>query len=58
MLLSVETVGDYLRTRGLVQGPVQDWTLSGGVSNIVLAVDYADRRWVVKQSLPRLRVAE
>ncbi|MCX5317011.1 phosphotransferase family protein [Streptomyces sp. NBC_00154] len=57
-MLSVETVGDYLRARRLVDGPVRAWTLAGGVSNIVLAVDCAGRRWVVKQSLPQLRVAE
>lgn len=32
--------------------------LSGGISNVVLAVDSGDRSAVVKQSLPELRVAD
>ena len=56
-LLDVRTVVPYLRERGLLDGA--DATarqLGGGVSNVVLAVD-GSSELVVKQSLPRLRVA-
>jgi 5-methylthioribose kinase len=59
-LLDAATVSRYLAGRGLVDDP-EDTTarpLGGGVSNIVLAVSTKDRALVVKQSLPRLRVAE
>jgi 5-methylthioribose kinase len=57
------TPGDapaYLTGRGLVDegAPLSVEELAGGVSNVVLAVDAGDRRLVVKQSLPRLRVAD
>ena len=32
--------------------------LGGGVSNVVLAVSWEDKRVVVKQALPRLRVED
>lgn len=59
-LLTVETVGPYLSRRGLVTAgsPVEVEALGGGISNVVLAVQAGDRACVVKQSLPRLRVAE
>jgi 5-methylthioribose kinase len=59
-LLSAGTVGEYLVHRGLVpEGtPVAARELGGGVSNVVLAVEAAGRRLVVKQSLARLRVAD
>lgn len=58
-LLDEATVVDYLAERGLVEpGPAVVELLGGGVSNVVLAVDHARRRIVVKQALPRLRVAD
>lgn len=51
---------EYLRGRGLV-GACDDATvqpLRGGVSNVVLAVSTQERRVIVKQALPQLRVAE
>lgn len=59
-LLDVSTVAEYLRSRGLVgRGDhVEVRALGGGVSNVVLAVDAPGRRLVLKQSLPRLRVAD
>lgn len=59
-MLSVDTVGAYVRRRGLVDEgtAVEALRLGGGVSNIVLAVRAGDRRLVVKQALPRLRVTE
>lgn len=55
-LLSPGTVGAYLVGRGLLPPgrPAQAVELGGGVSNIVLAVG----PYVVKQALPRLRVAD
>src|SRR2546423_11631652 len=59
-LLSDVTVGEYLVERGVL--PASDWirvrALGGGVSNIVLSVHRGDLRVVVKQALPRLRVAD
>ena len=58
-LLTPETVLDHLRDRGVIgTGPATARALSGGVSNVVLAVDAGDHRLVVKQSLGRLRVAD
>ena len=59
-LLTVDTVGQYLARRGLVPygSPVEAEALGGGISNIVLAVQTGGHGYVVKQSLPRLRVAE
>ena len=58
-LLDEETVVSYLRQRGtLTAEPTLVSTLSGGVSNIVLAVDTSRERVVLKQSLDRLRVIE
>lgn len=57
--LAEDSLGDYLRARGVLDAaPERVVALGGGVSNIVLAVDAGDRRLVVKQSLPRLNVAE
>lgn len=57
-LLSVETAGAYLVSRGLLEriDPVTVAELGGGVSNVVLSVSAPSRRLVVKQALPRLRV--
>ena len=58
-LLAADTVADYLGSRGLVDGrTVRVGELAGGVSCVVLEVTDGDRAWVVKQALPRLRVAE
>lgn len=59
-LLSAATVGAYLAGRGLVgaRDPVEAVELGGGVSNLVFAVRAPALRCVVKQALPRLRVAE
>jgi 5-methylthioribose kinase len=59
-LLDASTIGAFLVERGLVpEGTdVQARPLSGGVSNVVLAVEAEGLRAVVKQALPRLRVAD
>jgi 5-methylthioribose kinase len=46
----------YLRSRGLVSGPAKVEPLGGGISNVVLRVRSGADCFVVKQSLPRLRV--
>lgn len=57
-LLSSDTVVEYLRRRGVLDGPVDAVAeLGGGVSSVVLRVDGVRRSLVVKQALPRLRVA-
>jgi aminoglycoside phosphotransferase (APT) family kinase protein len=59
-LLSAETVADYLAERGIFDDArgVEARELGGGVSNVVLAARRGDRRVVVKQALPRLRVED
>src|SRR2546421_6477888 len=59
-LLSAETVADYLAARGIFDDArgVEVRELGGGVSNVVLAARRGDRRVIVKQALPRLRVVE
>jgi 5-methylthioribose kinase len=58
-LLDADSVGAYLRDRGVIgDEPVRARSLGGGVSNIVLLAETAERRLVIKQSLPQLRVAE
>jgi len=59
-LLTVDTVGAYAVRRGLIPdaSEARVASLGGGVSNVVLAVGADDRQVVVKQALPRLRVAE
>ena len=59
-LLSDVTVGAYLVERGVLPASdgIQVRELGGGVSNIVLSVHRGDLRVVVKQALPRLRVAD
>jgi 5-methylthioribose kinase len=59
-LLTRLTVESYLESRGLLPaGSAAEVTeLGGGISNVVLGVESAERSCVVKQSLPRLRVAE
>lgn len=59
-LLTPDSVGPYLLGRGLIEPgtTVESEELGGGVSNIVLAVKSDNRGFVVKQSLPRLRVKD
>ena len=58
-LLSESSVGDYLIGRGLASTkPTRVTKLAGGVSNLVLAVEFGPQKYVVKQSLARLAVAE
>jgi 5-methylthioribose kinase len=59
-LLSAESVGAYVVGRGLFgpDEPLEVRVLGGGVSNVVLSVRGGGRRVVVKQALPRLRVAD
>lgn len=57
-LLDEGSVVAYLNERGVVSSPrAAVRTLGGGVSNTVLEVSDGGRRVVVKQALPRLRVA-
>ncbi len=59
-LLTVASVGGYLLERGLIGSDetLEATELGGGVSNVVIAVESDAFRGVVKQSLPRLRVAD
>lgn len=59
-LLQTTTVADYLVEQGLLSPDVRAEVteLDGGVSNIVVGVDTPHTSWVVKQSLPKLRVAQ
>jgi aminoglycoside phosphotransferase (APT) family kinase protein len=62
-LLTTENARDYLVGNGLVRSDeeVSVHELGGGVSNIVLMVEWPgspDRRWVLKQSLEKLRVKD
>lgn len=58
-LLDESSASGYLRSRGVIGAEfAQVQALSGGVSNIVLAVDSAAARLVLKQSLERLRVRD
>lgn len=62
-LLTSENAREYLIEQGFM-GPDEDVTVSalgGGVSNIVLLAEWrdpAERRWVMKQSLEKLRVKD
>ena len=58
--LTVTNVIDYLAERGLVDRAesLAVRELGGGVSNIVLMLEWPDRRWVIKQSLEKLRVQD
>lgn len=58
-LLDESTVVGYLAGRGLVDAATATAeALGGGVSNVTLAVTDGATRLVLKQSLPRLRVAD
>ncbi len=58
--LSPQNALDYLARRGLAErlegASVRE--LGGGVSNIVLMLEWPDHRWVIKQSLEKLRVQD
>src|SRR5579863_7639709 len=58
MDLSVENAAAYLRERGAAKAEPRIRELGGGVSNTVLLVESDGRRFVLKQALGRLRVAE
>ncbi len=60
VLISSATVVDYLVSVGLVDATdhVEITPLAGGVSNTVLGVRSRAGSWVVKQSLPQLKVAD
>lgn len=59
-LLTVDSVGAYLCERGVVPVGVDTSAieLAGGISNVVLKVDFDGRSVVVKQALAQLRVAD
>jgi len=57
-LLTTSSVLPYLVARGIVGAGATAAELSGGVSNVVLRIHDGDTDIIVKQSLPRLRVAE
>jgi len=58
--ISAADVGDYLVRRGLIDDAdaIEVEELTGGISCVVLAVRSGERRMVVKQALPRFRVAD
>jgi tRNA A-37 threonylcarbamoyl transferase component Bud32 len=57
-LLTADTCAGYLRDRGVVSADASVIELGGGVSNVVLLAESAQGRFVVKQALPKLRVAD
>lgn len=57
-LLTPSSVLPYLAARGIVGPGATAAELSGGVSNVVLRIRDDTTDLIVKQSLPRLRVAE
>jgi 5-methylthioribose kinase len=56
-LLDENTVVAYLTNRGIISGPAEVEELTGGVSNVVLAVKSKSKDLVLKQALPQLKVA-
>ena len=56
-LLDETTVVAYLTNRGIISGPAEVEELTGGVSNVVLAVKAGAKDLVLKQALPQLKVA-
>jgi 5-methylthioribose kinase len=56
-LLNENTVVAYLTNRGVISGPAEVEELTGGVSNVVLAVKAGNKDLVLKQALPQLKVA-
>ena len=56
-LLNENTVVAYLTNRGIISGSAEVEELTGGVSNVVLAVKAGNKDLVLKQALPQLKVA-
>jgi 5-methylthioribose kinase len=57
--LTVDNAADYLHRRGWIgDGPASIELLAGGVSNIVLRIETADRLFVLNQSRPQLRTRD
>jgi 5-methylthioribose kinase len=57
--LTAENAADYLRQRGWIDdAPARIELLAGGVSNVVLRVETAQRLFVLKQSRPQLRTRD
>ena len=56
-LLNETTVVAYLTNRGIISGLAEVEELTGGVSNVVLAVKAGAKDLVLKQALPQLKVA-
>jgi len=56
-LLDETTVVAYLTQRAIISGPAEVEELTGGVSNVVLAVKAGANDLVLKQALPQLKVA-
>src|SRR5262249_55078307 len=56
--ITAENVVAYLNEHGWFQGPLRVQPLSGGVSNIVLAIETPQRKVVLKQSRPQLRTRD
>jgi 5-methylthioribose kinase len=54
--LTTNTALPYLAARGYDLSTLRATELAGGVSNIVLLVEHASGRFVLKQALPQLRV--
>lgn len=57
-LLNTQTVVPYLTSRGIISGSAEVEELTGGVSNVVLALKSGDKDFVLKQALPQLKVQQ
>lgn len=57
-LLNEITVAPYLQKRGIIGDQFEVEVLTGGVSNVVLAIKTPDKNLVLKQALPQLKVAQ
>src|SRR5579864_2196886 len=56
--ITADNAAEYLRLRGFAPHAVRISELGGGVSNTVLLVETAERRFVLKQALGKLRVKD
>lgn len=56
-LLNETTAAEYLVARGLIELPAECEILTGGVSNVVIAVKAQGKNLVLKQALAELKVA-
>jgi len=56
--LDITTAAEYLRSRGIDPAGAGITELGGGVSNTVLLVESNSRRFILKQALGKLRVAD